>query len=233
MDLSVDVSGFIASDLNTEHGLVGCLTVDPHRSDPHSSDPHCSDPTSSLPQTRFPLLASARPGMGGSIQPIHLSSQSDNSGPTGQPVQSTRTGRTSGTWAARLSVNFVRTPGSDDSLQRHGAPGKAPRKAKGGGIRKSLRLLFKNRKIRPLGFETRAVGRQVLAWCPSCRCGSFLSEMIWLNDLDSRWVALPCRVEKGPFVSNWSLLLAQSVLTDRMAQLADKSECQAIPQNLF
>ena len=57
-----------------------------------------------------------------------------------------------------------------------GAPGKAPRKAKGGGIRKSLRLLFKNRKIRPLGFETRAVGRQVLAWCPSCRCGSFPTE---------------------------------------------------------
>jgi hypothetical protein len=104
MDLIADVSGLIPSDFNTERGPVDCLIVDPHCLDPHCADPHCADPycadphcadphcadtASSLPQTRFPLLASARPGMGGSIQPIHSSSQSDNPrAPVGQPSRS-------------------------------------------------------------------------------------------------------------------------------------------------
>jgi hypothetical protein len=184
MDLSADVSGPIPSDLNTERGLVDWLIVDPHCADPHCADPHCADPASSLPQTRFPLLASARPGMGGSIQPIHSSGQSDNPrAPVGQPSRSNwttspvHTDRTDIRNLGRETVRQFRPDAWFGLFTTNpGAPGKAPRKAKAGGIRKSLRLLFKNRKIRLLGFETRAVGRQVLAWCPSCRCGSFPTE---------------------------------------------------------
>jgi hypothetical protein len=122
MDLSADGSGLIPSDLNTERGLMGCLIVNPHCSGPTSSLPQMWFPLLTLGDllglsgSRVNRVLTARiangrvekvlamdgrrgtprfrvsPEGGRSIYPFI---QSDNSrGPTGQAVQSTRTGQT-------------------------------------------------------------------------------------------------------------------------------------------